>query len=50
MTVQVVAKDKKPHQVCVKIAKQFTRTVTLEKPLAGREVVDASDGQTLPEQ
>ncbi|MEU9110408.1 hypothetical protein AB0D04_01105 [Streptomyces sp. NPDC048483] len=45
---QVVGKDKKPHQVCVKIAKEFTRSVTLDKPLDGRKVIDASTGKSVP--
>ncbi|KIZ18171.1 hypothetical protein [Streptomyces natalensis] len=49
-TVQtkVVGRDKKPHQICVKIAKDFTRTVTLDKPLDGRKVIDVSTGKAVP--
>ncbi|MEV0369402.1 hypothetical protein AB0I10_06215 [Streptomyces sp. NPDC050636] len=47
---KVVGKDKKPGQICVKIAKEFTKTVTLEKPLDGRKVIDASTGQAVPKQ
>ncbi|MFI9049670.1 hypothetical protein [Streptomyces sp. NPDC053427] len=46
----VVGKDKKPHQVCVKIAKEFTRSVTLKEPLDGRKVVDVSTGESVPKQ
>ncbi|MFG2098247.1 hypothetical protein [Streptomyces sp. NPDC048612] len=45
---KVTGKDKKPGQVCVKIAKEFTKTVTLEKPLDGRKVVDESSGDSVP--
>lgn len=45
---KVVGKDKKPGQVCVKIAKEFTKTVTLQKPLDGRKVVDVSTGESVP--
>ncbi|MGW8553232.1 hypothetical protein [Streptomyces tubercidicus] len=45
---KIVGKDKKPGQVCVKIAKEFTKTVTLEKPLDGRKVVDESSGDSVP--
>ncbi|MFF4696016.1 hypothetical protein [Streptomyces chattanoogensis] len=45
---KVVGRDKKPHQICVKIAKEFTRTVTLDKPLDGRKVIDVSTGKAVP--
>ncbi|MFF4280822.1 hypothetical protein ACWDFH_27225 [Streptomyces kronopolitis] len=47
---KVVGKDKKPGQVCVKIAKEFTKTVTLDKPLDGRKVVDVSTDESVPKQ
>lgn len=47
---KVVGKDKKPDQVCVKIAKEFTKTVTLHKPLDGRKVVDVSTDESVPKQ
>ncbi|MFG2221805.1 hypothetical protein [Streptomyces sp. NPDC048644] len=47
---KVVGEDKKPGQVCVKIAKEFTKTVTLEKPLGGRKVIDVSTGTSVPSQ
>ncbi|POX40157.1 hypothetical protein C3486_15170 [Streptomyces sp. Ru73] len=49
VTAQVTGKEKKPGGVCVKIAKQFTKTVTLDTPLDGREVIDASSGETVPQ-
>ncbi|MFD7666748.1 hypothetical protein [Streptomyces sp. NPDC059788] len=45
---EVIGKEKKPNQICVKMAKQFTQTVPLDKPLAGRDVVDASTGKEVP--
>ncbi|WP_030616563.1 hypothetical protein [Streptomyces sclerotialus] len=48
VTAQVTGKEKKPGGVCVKVAKQFTETVTLDSPLDGREVIDASSGETVP--
>ncbi|MEU5333952.1 hypothetical protein AB0G51_11515 [Streptomyces asoensis] len=36
-----------PDKVCILIAKEYRRTVTLDKPLGGREVVGA-DGGTIP--
>ncbi|MEV6568140.1 hypothetical protein [Streptomyces kronopolitis] len=47
---KVVGKDKEPGQVCVKIAKEFTKTVTLDKPLDGRKVVDVSTDESVPKQ
>ncbi|MEU7179611.1 MULTISPECIES: hypothetical protein [Streptomyces] len=46
--VEVVGTEREPGQVCVKIAKEFTATVTLAKPLDGRKVVDVSSGGTVP--
>ncbi|MFI0709398.1 hypothetical protein ACH4SK_01850 [Streptomyces inhibens] len=45
---KVVGKDKHPGQICVKIAKEFTETVTLERPLDGRKVIDVSTGESVP--
>ncbi|MGW1376251.1 hypothetical protein ACWD6P_18540 [Streptomyces sp. NPDC002446] len=47
---KVVGKDKKPGQVCVKIAKEFTKTVTLKEPLGDRKVIDVSTGEAVPKQ
>ncbi|MGI5468325.1 hypothetical protein [Streptomyces sp. CA-132043] len=49
VTAQVTGKEKKPGGVCVKVAKQFSKTVTLDSPLDGREVIDASSGETVPQ-
>ncbi|WP_053698181.1 hypothetical protein [Streptomyces sp. NRRL F-5755] len=45
---EVIGKDKKPNQICVKMAKEFTQTVPLDKPLAGRDVIDAATGKEVP--
>ncbi|MEU5307004.1 hypothetical protein ACH4YO_12405 [Streptomyces noursei] len=45
--VSVTARDEHPGQICVKIAKDFSKTVTLEKPLDGRKVVDGSSGRAV---
>ncbi|MFJ5679451.1 hypothetical protein [Streptomyces sp. NPDC093097] len=45
--VSVTGKEKHPGQICVKIAKDFTKTVTLEQPLDGRKVVDGSSGKAV---
>ncbi|WP_328899816.1 hypothetical protein OHR86_07455 [Streptomyces sp. NBC_00441] len=48
-TVRVaVAEKKDPGKVCVMIAKELTRTVTLERPLDGRKVVDEASGSVVP--
>ncbi|MEU5823409.1 hypothetical protein [Streptomyces sp. NPDC047803] len=48
-TVRVTVSEKKePGKVCVMVAKELTRTVTLERPLDGREVVDAASGSLVP--
>ncbi|MGV4924248.1 hypothetical protein K2224_26410 [Streptomyces sp. BHT-5-2] len=49
-TVQVslTGREQHPGQICVKIAKDFSKTVTLEKPLDGRKVVDGTSGKAVP--
>ncbi|MFB8090420.1 hypothetical protein [Streptomyces sp. NPDC055992] len=49
-TVRVTVSETKakPSKVCVMIAKELTRTVTLERPLDGRKVVDAASGSVVP--
>ncbi|MGW2473587.1 hypothetical protein [Streptomyces sp. NPDC001665] len=47
--VRVTVTEKKdPGKVCVMIAKELTRTVTLERPLDGRKVVDEASGSVVP--
>ncbi|MEW1887806.1 MULTISPECIES: hypothetical protein [unclassified Streptomyces] len=49
-TVRVTVEEKKaePGKVCVMIAKELTRTVTLERPLDGRKVMDDASGSLVP--
>ncbi|GGU53777.1 membrane protein [Streptomyces albospinus] len=47
--IKVTGKDTHPGQMCVKIAKDFTKTVTLRQPLDGRKVVDVTSGAAVPE-
>ncbi|MEU2025984.1 hypothetical protein ABZ565_28110 [Streptomyces sp. NPDC016469] len=46
--VTVTEKKAEPGKVCVKIAKKLTRTVTLERPLGNRKVVDEASGSVVP--
>jgi hypothetical protein len=46
--VRITGKDKKPGQVCIKIAKLFEKKVHLSQPLDGRTVVDATTGRAVP--
>ncbi|MFJ4504377.1 hypothetical protein [Streptomyces sp. NPDC088864] len=47
--VRVTVREKKEAgKVCVLVAKEQTRTVTLERPLAGRKVIDAQSGSVVP--
>jgi len=46
--VTVVESEPEPGKVCIKIAKELTRTVTLDAPLDGRKVVDAESGERVP--
>ncbi|MEV6011600.1 hypothetical protein AB0M29_32890 [Streptomyces sp. NPDC051976] len=45
--VSILSREKKPGMMCPMIAKVFSQTVQLKKPLGDRKVVDAADGQTL---
>lgn len=49
-TVRITVTESKPDakKVCIMIAKELTRTVTLDAPLDGRKVVDAATGETVP--
>ncbi|MEV6795717.1 hypothetical protein AB0M87_27845 [Streptomyces sp. NPDC051320] len=41
---------KKPgKKICIALAKDLTRTVTLDKPLGDRKVVDTASGETVPQ-
>lgn len=48
VTVLVTGAPNDPDGVCPMIVKQFTETVTLDKPLGDRKVVDGADGETVP--
>lgn len=48
VTVRVAAAPGRPGRMCSMIARQFARTVRLDRPLGGRRVIDAWDGATLP--
>ncbi|MFE2428472.1 hypothetical protein ACFXJ5_17255 [Streptomyces sp. NPDC059373] len=45
---QVTEVRKHPERPCIMIAKLFTKTVPLGKPLGARKVVDAFDGKAVP--
>ncbi|MEE1755142.1 hypothetical protein [Streptomyces sp. SP18CS02] len=45
--VKVVETPPKPDRYCIAMAKEITATVTLERPLDGRKVVDAG-GEAVP--
>ncbi|MFH9721710.1 hypothetical protein ACH4M4_01915 [Streptomyces sp. NPDC017254] len=47
VTVRIIEKSD-PERVCVMIAKDFTKTVTLASPLGDRPVVDAASGESVP--
>lgn len=46
--VRIVETNPDPERVCVMIAEELTESVTLDKPLDGRKVVDAGTGKVLP--
>lgn len=46
--VTVTESRQEPGKACIMIAKELTRTVTLDAPLDGRTVVDADTGRTVP--
>ncbi|MFJ9429894.1 hypothetical protein ACIRQY_09520 [Streptomyces sp. NPDC101490] len=48
VAVRIVEKATEPGKVCVALAQEFTRTVTLDAPLGSRPVVDAASGETVP--
>ncbi|MFD5025444.1 hypothetical protein [Streptomyces sp. NPDC058373] len=47
VTVRITGEPQEPGKACVKIAKQLTAKVTLDKPLGDRKVV-SEDGSTVP--
>ncbi|MGW2119769.1 hypothetical protein [Streptomyces zhihengii] len=48
VTVEVTAVDPDPDRVCIAVAEEQSVKVTLDAPLGGRTVVDASNGKELP--
>ncbi|MER8043208.1 hypothetical protein [Streptomyces sp. NPDC094032] len=48
VTVRIAEKPADPDRVCVALAVDITRTVTLERPLGARTVVDGASGQAVP--
>ncbi|WP_406461900.1 hypothetical protein OHB07_10085 [Streptomyces sp. NBC_00111] len=46
--VTVTASTPDPEKVCILVAEEQTRTVTLDAPLDGRKVVDTRSGETVP--
>ncbi len=46
--VTVTESEPEPGKACVMIAKELTRTVTLDAPLGDRKVVDAGSGAVVP--
>lgn len=48
VTVRVNAVPGRPGRMCSMIARRFTRTVELDRPLGTRKVIDAWDGAPLP--
>ncbi|GAA2234008.1 membrane protein [Streptomyces amakusaensis] len=45
--VRIIEPEQKPGEACIALAKEIRKTVTLEKPLGGREVVDADSGEKV---
>ncbi|MCD9900476.1 hypothetical protein LUR56_11295 [Streptomyces sp. MT29] len=43
-----ITEEKQKKGACIMIAKELKRTVTLEKPLGDRTVIDAESGATVP--
>ncbi|MEV8453379.1 hypothetical protein AB0467_04040 [Streptomyces sp. NPDC052095] len=48
VTVRVAESAQQGKQACIMVAKELTRTVTLEAPLGDRKVVDAVSGGEVP--
>ncbi|MFF9013966.1 hypothetical protein ACF09C_13505 [Streptomyces sp. NPDC014870] len=48
VSVRITEKPIDPDRACIAIAVEVTRTVTLERPLGGRTVVDAASGEAVP--
>ncbi|MFI8966640.1 hypothetical protein ACIGO8_31545 [Streptomyces sp. NPDC053493] len=48
VVVRIAEKPTDPGKACIAIAVEVTKTVTLQQPLDGRQVVDAASGQAVP--
>ncbi|MER6095401.1 hypothetical protein ABT154_05980 [Streptomyces sp. NPDC001728] len=48
VSVRITEAPVDPDRVCIMVAKEFTRTVTLQVPLGSRPVVDAASGEAVP--
>jgi hypothetical protein len=48
--VQVTYEREDPGKVCIAMAKYFTETVSLDRVLGNRKVIDLSDGTTVPKE
>ncbi|MBD0717543.1 hypothetical protein BU196_27165 [Streptomyces sp. CBMA370] len=48
VSVRIGEEPAAPDRVCVMVAREFTRTVTLAAPLGSRPVVDAASGEAVP--
>ena len=48
--VRITVTESKPEskKPCIMLAKEMTRTVTLDTPLGDRKVIDAATGETVP--
>jgi hypothetical protein len=46
--VRITEPNPDPEKVCIMIAKELTESVTLDKPLGDRKVVDAQTGEAVP--
>ncbi|MDQ0984047.1 hypothetical protein [Streptomyces sp. V2I9] len=46
--ITVTEKPQEDKKACIMIAKELTRTVTLDKPLGDRTVIDAASGGAVP--
>ncbi|MER5769660.1 hypothetical protein [Streptomyces sp. NPDC001985] len=47
VAVRIVPPEPEPDEVCIAVAKELRETVTLERPLGDREVVDAESGRAV---
>ncbi|MFJ8662855.1 hypothetical protein [Streptomyces sp. NPDC093795] len=48
VSVRIAEKPIDQDRVCIMVAKEITRTVTLQSPLGDRPVVDAASGEAVP--